>query len=121
MSHGVLVYRLTVLTRPPYHLPSSDPLYHLLPSYDPYATVEYTVSLTQDKDDIVSQLEQTQRDLRRERATVESAGKGNGKGTATKNGGKGGGVDKKIVEKGFSFLVLLFVAVLAFVAGKFFS
>ena len=83
--------------------------------------MEYTVSLTQDKDDIVSQLEQTQRDLRRERATVESAGKGNGKGTATKNGGKGGGVDKKIVEKGFSFLVLLFVAVLAFVAGKFFS
>lgn len=88
------------------------------------AVVEYTVSLTQVKDEIVSQLEQAERDLRKERfntqnANNESAAKaGSGK---TGKDAKNSKVDKKKIEKGFSFLVVLIVALAAFFAGKFFS
>jgi hypothetical protein len=85
------------------------------------AVVEYTVSLTQVKDDIVSQLEQTQRDLRRERASNETLMKGGVVKGAGRDSTKNVKVEKKNIEKGFSFLVVLFVALAAFVAGKFLS
>jgi hypothetical protein len=109
------------------------------------AVVEYTVHLTAERDAIVSQLDTANRELTKERSKKRSDSAG-GAGGSTK-GDKGG--DKKIVEKGgimfsiflplrslgpaptngvpsrvlqgFSLFVVLFVALLCFLLGKYMS
>lgn len=80
------------------------------------AVVEYTVHLTAERDAIVSQLDTASRELAKEksRKRADAAGGAGAKGDK-------GGADKKVAEKGFSLFVVLFVALLCFLLGKYMS
>mmetsp|Transcript_17664 Transcript_17664/g.35749 ORF Transcript_17664/g.35749 Transcript_17664/m.35749 type:complete len:307 (+) Transcript_17664:55-975(+) len=81
------------------------------------AVVEYTVHLTAERDAIVSQLETANRELTKEKTKK----RGDSIGGAGSGGKNDKGSDKKVVEKGFSLFVVLIVALLCFLFGKYMS
>eukprot|EP01039_Chlorochromonas_danica_P008733 gene8732-9623_t len=84
-------------------------LQNMRKKYD--AVVEYTVHLTAERDAIVAQLENLQREYKKEQVKI--------KGGAQKQA-SAGELDKK-VDRGFSLVVVLLAAVLSFLFGKYFS
>lgn len=83
-------------------------LQNMRKKYD--AVVEYTVHLTAERDAIVAQLENLQRELNKEK----------GKKKAESSLGREKS-EKKVVEKGFSLFVVLLVAFVAFLVAKYFT
>eukprot|EP01031_Cornospumella_fuschlensis_P027455 gene27455-33158_t len=83
-------------------------LQNMRKKYD--AVVEYTVHLTAERDAIVAQLENLQRELNKEKGKKKLEGSlGREKS------------EKKVVEKGFSLFVVLLVAFVAFLVAKYFT
>jgi len=80
------------------------------------AIVEYTVHLTAERDTIVAQLEETQRDLSRELTKKRTT---NNVDNLNKNIVKSDKTEKKIENKGFSFFVVVFIAALCFALGRY--
>jgi vesicle-associated membrane protein-associated protein A len=84
------------------------------------AVVEYTVHLTAERDAIVEQLDKANKELGRARkGDSDSGDRGGGNGSETKL--KGDSDVEKVVTSGFSAVVVLIVAIVAFVVGKFIS
>ena len=85
-------------------------LQSLRKKYD--AVVEYTVHLTAERDYHFTQLE----DLRREYAREKARKKTGGETTPKRDGGKGA---DKVVQQGFSFIVVVLVAVISFLVARY--
>lgn len=90
-------------------------LQNLRKKYD--AVVEYTVHLTAERDAIVSQLETSQRELVKEKSK-KKAGAPADSSTDKSEVAERTTRDRK-GEKGFSLFVILFVALLCFLLGKY--
>lgn len=113
---------------------SMDDLQELKRKYD--AIVEYTVHLTAERDMIVTQLDVLKREYNSELAkhkrgsggrdtpttSSSSSAGGSGSGGSSGNAGTAGGDDngkvKVVKQQGFSWVVLVLVALLAFVLGR---
>lgn len=86
-------------------------LQNMRKKYD--AVVEYTVHLTAERDGIVAQLENLQRELNKEKAKK--------KGEAGLKSAQSDKLERKAVDKGFSFFIVLLAALLSFFLGKYFT
>lgn len=86
------------------------------------AVVDYTVHLTAERDTIIAQLEECQRELSRELAMKKRGGGVSSEGIATGSSVKHADKldkDKRITHQGFSVMVLIVVAFLSFILGKY--